>query len=181
MATCCSAMTFPAVSCSSSDVAERWMPRRRCRIDQHRETAPRPSPSFRNSVVRQAWRRASIGLRFVPIGHQGVEHVRAEAGLRDVAGLPMLVAEQRMQPAIRLAAIAEVVDQLGVSRPARRRPPAPGRDCAAGSPETAPPPSARRHRTRRAASAVSAASRPSASAARWCGSFSRGRTGKGSR
>ncbi len=32
-----------------------------------------------------------------------------------MAGLAILVTEQRMQPAVRLAAIAKVVDQLSVS------------------------------------------------------------------
>ena len=40
--------------------------------------------------------------------------MRAETRLRDVARLPVLIAEQRVQPAIRLAAVAEVVDQLRV-------------------------------------------------------------------
>ena len=42
--------------------------------------------------------------------------MRAEARLRDVAGFAVLVTKQRVQPAIGAAAIAKVIDQLGVSR-----------------------------------------------------------------
>jgi len=38
--------------------------------------------------------------------------MRAKAGLGGMAALPMTIAEQRVQPAVALAALREIVDQL---------------------------------------------------------------------
>ena len=54
-------------------------------------------------------------MRLVAPGHHGVEHVRAETRLRYMAGLPVLVTEQRVQPTVGRAAMTKIIDQLGVA------------------------------------------------------------------
>ena len=105
------------------------------RIDQHGEAAPAVVAELQEQPRGQARRRPGIGLRLVPVGHGRVENMRAETGFGGVAAGPVLVAEQAVQPAIGLAAVAEIVDQLGVAggtsrcRPGRWR----ARGRAAGS------------------------------------------------
>src|SRR5580704_6224686 len=88
------------------------MPGGGSRIDQHRETAPCKKAQFKKQGGGETGRRTGIGLRLIAISHRGIEDMRPEAGLGDVAGLPVLVTKQRVQPAIRLAAFAKIVDQL---------------------------------------------------------------------
>ena len=117
--------------------------------------------------MRQPRRWTGIGLRFVAIGHRRIEDMGAEARFRDMAGVTVLVAKQRVQPAVSLAAIAKVIDQLGMTRPRTRsrRYPAPGHDREEGSLGPAPPPCARIHRTHPGESAAWSATSTSGSAA----------------
>src|SRR5437879_428781 len=61
---------------------------------------------------RQPWRPPAIGLRFVAIGEDRVEDMRAKAGLGGVAAGAVAITEQRVQPAVAAAAASEIVDQL---------------------------------------------------------------------
>ncbi len=91
------------------------MPGGRGRIDQVAERVVRRLAEAQEEARRQPRRAAGIGLRLAAIGEHGVEHVRAEAGLRAVPAAAVLVAEEAVQPAVAAAALAEIVDQLEMS------------------------------------------------------------------
>src|SRR6202011_1562710 len=61
---------------------------------------------------RQTRRPSGIGLRLAFVGQHGVEHMSAEAGLGLMPAAALLVAENPGPPAIRAAALGEIVDQL---------------------------------------------------------------------
>src|SRR6185437_5133080 len=64
---------------------------------------------------RKTRRPAGIGLRLALISEDGVEDMRAEAGLGAMAAGAILVAEEGMQPAIALTAVHKIVDQLDMT------------------------------------------------------------------
>src|ERR1700733_10763907 len=91
------------------------MPRAGCRKDQHREAVATTIAELEEQAGGKAWRRPGIRLRFILIGHDGVEDMRAEARLRGVAGVPVLVAEQRVQPAVGPTALLTILNHLSAS------------------------------------------------------------------
>ena len=74
-------------------------------------------PEGEEQAGRETRRAPGVGLRLPVVGQHGVEDVGAEGSLGDVAGGLVLVAEQAVQPAVGLAALGEVVDQLHVAPP----------------------------------------------------------------
>src|SRR5262249_26057227 len=60
-------------------------------------------------------RSAGIALRLALVRQHGIEHVAAEAGIGTMAGLAGFITEETVQPAVRLAALNEVVDELDMA------------------------------------------------------------------
>ena len=167
----------PSRSCRTRSVALFAVPRRRGRIDQVAERVERALAEPQEEPRRQARRAPGIGLRLALVGEHGVEDMRAEAGLGGMAAGAMLVAEEAVQPAVGLAAGAEIIEQLEMPIAARQR-----RAVAAARRDRARPIAprdqpaeaaardlaARRGHRRRSPPAARAARSPSASAAPGC-------------
>src|SRR5262249_38306342 len=109
---------LPAKGIVENDVGRAdFSPRLRRRVDQ---VAQRVVPALsepQKQPRRQTRRRPRIGLRLVAVGEDRVENMRAKAGLGGVSAGAMTVAEQRVQPAVALAALGKVVDKLDVAMP----------------------------------------------------------------
>src|SRR5437764_12402981 len=61
---------------------------------------------------REPRRPADIGLRLVAVDAQRVEDMRAKAGLGGMTAVAVTITEQRVEPAVPVAARGEIVDQL---------------------------------------------------------------------
>ncbi len=87
-------------------------PGERGRVDKVAERIVAAVAEPQEQPGREAGRRAAIGLRLAAINQQRIEYMRAEAGLGGVPAGAMAIAEQRVQPAVAVAALGEIVDQL---------------------------------------------------------------------
>src|ERR1700721_519966 len=97
------------------------MPAFRDRIDEMTEGAQRRGGNAQEEAGRKTRRRPGIGLRFAAPGECAVEHMRAETRFGRVAACPVAIAEQGIQPAIRVVAGVKIVDELCMADPARER------------------------------------------------------------
>src|SRR5579875_3072894 len=91
------------------------VPRRRGGIDEMGERVVRRRTEPQEEPRREAGRLAGIGLRLAFIGQDGIEDMAAEAGFGAMAARAVLIAEERMEPAVAHPALAEIVEQLHVA------------------------------------------------------------------
>src|SRR5579884_2950017 len=93
-------------------------PRLRRRVDQVAQRVVTAVAEPQEQPRRQPRRPPAVALRLAAIGHYRIEDVRAEAAFSAVPAAAMAIAEQRVQPAVAVTAVGEIVDQLGVPVPA---------------------------------------------------------------
>src|SRR5579883_3200117 len=93
----------------------RGVPGRRSRVDEMAERVEGRGAEAEEEPRRQARRPPGIGLRLALVGQRRVENMGAEARLGGVAAVPRFVAEEGMEPAIRLVPRGEVVDELDMA------------------------------------------------------------------
>src|SRR5512145_400520 len=91
------------------------MPRSRCRIDELAERLATIDVQPQKKPSRESRRRSAIRLRFATIGEDGIEDMHAETGFGRMHALPVVIAKQRVKPAVGAASVAEVVYELHVS------------------------------------------------------------------
>src|SRR5579863_7580318 len=90
----------------------RLVPWGRGGIDEVAHRVAGLGPQSQEKPGRKAGRAPGIGLRLAFVGQHGVEDMGAEARLGGVPARAVLITEQRVQPAIAVAALREIVDEL---------------------------------------------------------------------
>ena len=85
------------------------------RVDEAGEGAAAAHAELEEEAGGEAGGRAGVALRLVAVGHGGVVDMGAEAAFGGVGGVAVLVADEAVEPAIGVAAVAEVVDEFGVA------------------------------------------------------------------